>query len=163
MPWQVSPYIHLKDFPSAKGSYLLGLYLDTPTEMLFSKHGLVFLHSGTYLYFGSAHGSGGIQGRMRHHLREGIAPHWHIDWLRVKAVLGCVFFLASEKPLECNWFQQVDGQHDFRAPVAGFGSSDCKNGCKAHLLYRPGPCMPVHQLVHIETLGELGNGVQWEG
>ena len=42
----------------------------------------VILEPGYYLYCGSAHGSGGLKGRVTRHLTGSFKKFWHIDFLK---------------------------------------------------------------------------------
>jgi Uri superfamily endonuclease len=101
---------------------------------------------------------------MRHHLRVTDKPHWHVDWLRKMGELAFVYYKISSAPLECSWFQKFSTFTDFSMPVTGFGSSDCANGCQAHLLFTPlSNTRELRRSIESEIQGWERNGVQWEG
>ncbi len=58
--------------------------------------------------------------------------HWHIDYLLIHpAVMLTRIVLCSPDPTdECPIHQQTAGQ----VILTGFGASDCRAGCGAHLL-----------------------------
>jgi Uri superfamily endonuclease len=68
--------------PVAPGSYILILRADQAATISVGRLGDVPIVPGWYLYTGSALGTGGLHGRVRHHLRPVTRPHWHIDYLR---------------------------------------------------------------------------------
>jgi Uri superfamily endonuclease len=131
----------LSKFPSLPGTYALFLTLSAPTELTIGKLGTFAFSVGAYVYTGSARGPGGLDARMSHHLRPVQRPHWHIDYLRTKAVVtGGVYVVQEEvsagsTPLECAWSQLLLELPGASVPVAGFGASDCRSGCVAHLLH----------------------------
>ena len=73
--------------PSIPGTYALFLTLSVPAELTIGKLGAFAFPAGWYVYTGSARGPGGLQARLRHHLRPASRPHWHIDHLRTQAVV----------------------------------------------------------------------------
>lgn len=95
---------------------------------------------GLYIYLGSAAGPGGLRARLGRHLRGSDKQHWHIDHLRaVGSVIGfCAVhdqdLDSASTPVECRWSQALAGRTDTFVPLPGFGSSDCKAGCPAHLV-----------------------------
>lgn len=90
-----------------KGTYALVSSLDETTE--FAKVGRytgITLPAGYYVYFGSAHGSGGIQSRLAHHLRDNSAkPKWHLDYIRPAMTLLEAWVAYDRRELECLWAQ----------------------------------------------------------
>ena len=133
--------------PAVPGAYALHLVLYEPREIEAGRLGKAVLLPGNYLYFGSANGPGGIRARLGRHLRGGQRLHWHIDYLRACARVQTCFYLArsaqsqagkrSEARLECLWSQAIAVFPDAFVPFPGFGSSDCRAGCPAHLLAFP--------------------------
>jgi Uri superfamily endonuclease len=116
--------------PAARGAYLLDIRIDEPISALVGREVLV-VDAGRYLYAGSAHGSGGIRGRLGHHMRKGKAPHWHIDQLTEHA--DRIDALAFPDGDECALVAQLLATGEWMIPIPGFGSSDCRQ-CAAHLL-----------------------------
>jgi Uri superfamily endonuclease len=114
-----------------KGVYILTLNLTEQKEINIGKPGLALFKKGYYLYIGSAVGPGGIDGRLKHHLRISGKPHWHIDYLRKEASVAEVFCLQGEKELEHKVADKL--MKIFSIPVNKFGSSDCN--CSSHLFY----------------------------
>ena len=101
---------------------------------------------GVYVYCGSAHNPGGIRARLGRHLHSVRSnPHWHIDYLRRSAdVLGACWLNAQAvndrsdhtmpDSLECRWSQALIKIPSACIPMPGFGSSDCRSGCRSHLV-----------------------------
>lgn len=119
------------------GSYVLVLTLKRSRTLTIGRLGEVKLPAGEYAYAGSAFGSGGLRARLGRHLRGDGAKHWHIDTVRAVAeVRGC-FYTVSDTRLECAWSQALAATLGATIPVQGFGASDCRAGCAAHLIALP--------------------------
>lgn len=83
---------------------------------------------GRYVYTGSAKRN--LASRLaRHKIREK-KLRWHIDYLLQHQAATITRTLTSDRE-ECQWNQSLNGS----IPVPGFGASDCKAGCGAHLKY----------------------------
>ncbi len=121
-------------FPLAGGSYVLILRLENPLEISIGRLGQFGFLAALYVYCGSGLGSGGLRGRLRHHLNSRSSPHWHVDYLRPHCDILEVIFLEGEKRLECSWAQYFLTQPSAFVPAPGFGASDCRNSCPAHLI-----------------------------
>ena len=141
-------------FPVEKGSYALWLALEEAVCLPVGRLGMVDFPRGDYLYLGSARGSGGLRGRLGHHLQGLARPHWHIDYLRKAAAIRGVFYAVTVEPLECVWSKALSQVRGAQIPGAGFGSSDCRGGCPAHLV-----CFP-EGLVLADVLAVLVQGGQ---
>lgn len=125
-------------FPSAKGNYILVLWLAEQQSLRVGKLGEFAFQAGYYLYVGSAWGVGGLAARLKHHLKPQ-KLHWHIDYLRSVAQLQEIWFTLEEQNSEwdneCRWAAELAGLSQLSRPYRGFGSSDCR--CVAHLFYCP--------------------------
>lgn len=87
--------------------------------------------------------------------------HWHIDYLRAVAEVQALGYLVgsseaqSAQRLECQWSQAIASLPESTVPVPGFGASDCRSCCPAHLLatQKPeaaeGATFPDSKLQHI--------------
>lgn len=123
----------------AAGSYLLVITLPRDVSVRIGALGAHRLNEGTYLYVGSA--KRGIESRVERHrrlarLKRG-PSRWHIDFVlmdRHAAVTGSIPYPGIE---ECTLSRAVASVPGAGAPVAGFGSSDCTNGCRAHFYRLP--------------------------
>jgi len=106
---------------------------------------------GAYFYTGSARRA--IEARVRRHLRRSKRRRWHIDHLlgtagvRVDFVLICD---GDEVGGECGLHRRALSALGASTPHRGFGSSDCKGGCPAHLGRLKRACSAG------EVLGALG-------
>ena len=117
--------------PGGPGAYLLLLALGRPLALAIRGLPPAILPPGWYIYAGSARGPGGIRARLARHLRSGKRAHWHIDHLSEAAVARRGF--PAPAAGECTLLRALLARPGFRAPVPGFGSSDCR-GCASHLL-----------------------------
>lgn len=87
------------------------------------------LESGWYVYVGSA--MGGLEGRLRRHLRTRTAKHWHVDHLlSAGSVIDVQPVATTDGDAECRLSAAV-GRWPEAEPVPGFGSTDCS--CLTHL------------------------------
>ena len=128
--------------PVLPGSYALQLRLADQQELQVGRLGKFDFPPGEYVYIGSALGPGGLQARLNRHLRGCGRVHWHIDWLRAKALVTGYYFIISDSRFECVWSQALTNHPFVKVPAHGFGASDCReanNPCPAHLVgFKPG-------------------------
>ena len=119
------------DAPTLPGAYVLLVELPAALTVALSGKPATTLEAGRFLYCGSANGPGGIRARLARHMRVGKSIHWHVDRLtEAVAVLGAWVFPGGN---ECELVQCLS---HLTAPIAGFGSSDCRS-CFGHLLSWP--------------------------
>ncbi len=123
--------------PDESGSYVLVLKVNHSRVLTIGRLGEVKLPAGVMAYAGSAFGSGGLRARLGRHLRGDGARHWHIDYVRAVAKVQNCFYTVSDTRLECAWSQALAALPGATIPVPGFGSSDCRSGCGAHLIALP--------------------------
>ncbi|HBC87133.1 MAG TPA: DUF123 domain-containing protein [Lentisphaeria bacterium] len=113
-----------------KGIYILVVNLQNDSKIRIGSMGIIPFRKGTYAYVGSA--MGGLEARIRRHLRTRKKLHWHIDYLLKRAVVMKVLVKGtSSKSEECRTAGLL--QSFGAAAVEDFGSSDCK--CASHLFY----------------------------
>lgn len=113
---------------------MLRLVLEQRVEAIVGKLGEAVFEPGTYYYAGSALGSGGLCGRLCHHLSRHPKPHWHIDYiLPFMCIQGWIVEVGSERK-ECLWSQALLKVSGAFCPLPGFGASDCRLGCVSHLV-----------------------------
>jgi len=96
--------------------------------------GRVELSPGHLIYVGSALGSGGLAGRLRHHVGPLGRPRWHVDFLRSHVALIGVWWTSDTRRLEHAWAASLASAPEFSQARAGFGASDCR--CATHLFHR---------------------------
>lgn len=123
-------------WPAAPGTYLLALHAAEPVCVAIGRRGQFALSPGLYAYIGSAQGPGGLAARLARHLRADKRRHWHIDALTAALPIIVVGTAVATERLECAWVRHLLAE-GAQAPIPGFGSSDCRAGCPAHLLRLP--------------------------
>ena len=126
----------METLPSVSGTYALALRLADPLDLTIARR-RVLLPPGLYIYVGSAQGPGGLRARLGRHLRGDGRPRWHIDALRAVAEVVGWHVAVSPLRLECAWAQSLAHLPGAAIPVPGFGASDCRHGCPAHLVALP--------------------------
>ncbi len=119
--------------PALPGSYILILHNAADQSVQIGRLGQFELRIGYYCYVGSALGSGGLRGRLRHHLQTASRPRWQIDYLRRVTAPEQIWFIESEVRKEHLWVALLREVAGMRCPIPRFGASDCS--CEAHLLY----------------------------
>ncbi len=99
--------------------------------------GLPAVRRGPLRVRGSALGSGGVAARLNRHLKDEKRTHWHIDYFAAAArITGAAAAYGADRR-ECAWAQRLAALEGAKTPAAGFGSTDCRAGCRAHLLRLP--------------------------
>jgi len=131
----------IKDIPPLPGIYALHLRLPVPQTLAIGQLGERLFPAGEYIYIGSAQGPGGLRARLGRHLRGPARRRWHIDYLREMADPAGFWFQVmprdDENAPECAWVRAARVLPGAEVPFPGFGSSDCRSGCTAHLLWVP--------------------------
>jgi len=113
-----------------KGTYLFLFLLKEPLSITTKGGKQFFLPRGRYVYVGSAFGGGGVQSRLKRHLKREKSLHWHLDYVTTTDKWEFLGFIVFEgKKMECRLAQKLE-KLGFK-PIEGFGSSDCS--CKGHL------------------------------
>ena len=122
-----------ENMESKKGIYALIISIQQTICFPF-KSQCYCLEPGIYVYIGSAHGPGGVKGRVERHLRHEKKIKWHIDNITISpdAKIAGIVYASTENP-ECILTPKLE-KLGFTHPIPGFGSSDCKRGCRSHLL-----------------------------
>jgi Uri superfamily endonuclease len=118
--------------PRRPGCYVLWIDLETTFELACAVF-RTLLPAGRYAYCGSARGSGGIAARIGRHCRPEKKNHWHIDYLLQVADVAETWWTTDEAWTECMAVMALKSQGG-TFPMPGFGSSDCKKRCPAHLI-----------------------------
>lgn len=125
--------------PRRGGAYAVVLRVPEPVALPVPRPGGT-LPAGLYAYLGAANGPGGLRARLRRHIRGGRRRHWHLDYLRPAAEVIAV--AAQPGGSECAWTAALRHALEAYAPLARFGSSDCRR-CPAHLLRLPENTAPA--------------------
>lgn len=114
---------------TVKGTYVLLFQVVRPQVLRVGALGDIAFVAGHYAYVGSA--QGGLEARIRHHLRESKRKHWHIDYVLPSALLRAVWYEVGGKR-ECEVAAALEERC---TSVPGFGCSDCR--CPSHLFFAP--------------------------
>jgi Uri superfamily endonuclease len=109
-------------------TYQLQIELARPLRCAIGRLGTFDLPAGRYVYTGSAKRA--LEARIARHLRQDKTLRWHIDYLLAAPGVRVVE-VRRLRGRECALNRAVGG----RIPVTGFGASDCRAGCGAHLKY----------------------------
>ncbi|HSD60443.1 MAG TPA: GIY-YIG nuclease family protein [Burkholderiales bacterium] len=109
-------------------SYQLLLRLKRCAHLRIGRLGAFDFPAGRYLYTGSARHN--LEARIARHIRAAKRLHWHIDYLLCCAGVE-VLRVRRFRTEEC----AVNSRTRGTIPVPGFGASDCRAGCGAHLKY----------------------------
>ncbi len=127
--------INSDSIPTSKGTYLLFLSNTKSQKINIGKQGDFLFPSGLLVYVGSAFGSGGLRGRISHHLRVNRKCHWHIDYLLQKMPVYQVLYIENPSRLEHEWAMLLERIPELNIPMKRFGASDCQ--CASHLFHIP--------------------------
>ena len=113
-----------------QGVYILVMELRKNSPMRIGSLGIIDFRKGFYAYTGSA--MGGLEQRIKRHLRKEKKLHWHIDYLLQEAEIKEIQIKETDsKQDECKTAFAL--AQDGGAGIINFGSSDCN--CKSHLFY----------------------------
>lgn len=139
------------------GVYLLVLNFPRPLTLRIGALGRRGLAPGWYVYAGSARRN--LRQRVARHMARAKRRRWHIDSLTTAAgVKRLGALLVAERAFaECALNLAAGQLIGGETAVAGFGASDCRAGCPAHLWYTPEQVTPAG----IARGLELEKG-QWE-
>ncbi len=119
------------------GVYRLWIDLGAAVRIRVGRLGTVDLPAGRYVYVGSARRN--LRARLERHRRKEKALRWHIDYLlsRPEANMREIDIRPWRKGAECRWAIQTRREGG-EVILKGFGASDCRSGCGAHLFRMPG-------------------------
>jgi len=130
--------VSLRTLPT-KGVYTLIIFLNKELSIKVHKLGSFTFPKGYYAYTGSAVGNGAVnlRRRVKRHLKNRKVKHWHIDFLLSNTNATIVAIVAAESGVnrECQANNAIRNLEGATVPVIGFGSSDCKQNCKSHLVH----------------------------
>jgi Uri superfamily endonuclease len=107
-------------------TYQLVIEVARPVRCAIGRLGAFTFPAGRYVYTGSARRN--LEARIARHLRAHKTLHWHIDYLLAAPGVRIVAVIHSRRP-ECALNRAGRG----RIVAPGFGASDCRAGCGAHL------------------------------
>lgn len=130
---------------SDQGAYLIYLLLTHAVSLSIGSLGHVVLPAGKYVYVGSARR--GIDARLARHKRladtKSGKPHWHIDYLLLNPCVEWIGGKSFSACQECSLSRRVAALKEASVPVAKFGATDCRSGCRAHLYRLAGISHPL--------------------
>lgn len=109
-------------------SYQLLIDVSQPLRCTIGRLGEFDFPAGCYVYTGSARRN--LDARIARHIRREKVLSWHIDYLLTSEGVHVVEVLRSRRS-ECALNRASCG----RILVVGFGASDCRADCGAHLKY----------------------------
>ena len=110
-------------------SYQLLIELPAPVRCTIGRLGTFDFPAGRYVYTGSAQRA--FEARIGRHVAGAVNRHWHIDYLLAAPGARVVEVVRSRRA-EC----ALNGTTPGLVIVPGFGSSDCRAGCGAHLKFQ---------------------------
>lgn len=127
----------LKKIPAKPGIYTLIIDKSIPEKIQVGKLGLFFFPKGFYSYTGSAFGKSqfNLQDRIKYHLKLKRRLHWHVDYLlsSKEAKIKQIILAETKSFPECSISKNIEKLKIVKISSKGFGSSDCKSLCQAHL------------------------------
>ena len=107
-------------------TYQLQIEVARPVSCAIGRLGTFDFPAGRYVYTGSAKRA--LEARIARHLRHHKTLRWHIDYLLAAPGVRVTGVVRSRRA-ECAENRTVRGS----IPAPGFGASDCRAGCGAHL------------------------------
>lgn len=123
--------------PENEGIYIIVFQLKRCARLRIGELGEKEFLPGLYFYCGSAKGPGGLKRRIVRHLTKNTPRFWHIDYFKYVAKPRQVWFIEQTIWTECDLVQALRDKAGLSIALAGFGASDCKARCGAHLLFAP--------------------------
>jgi sugar fermentation stimulation protein A len=146
------------------GLYVFLMRLRTADFIQVGALGRFHFAAGWYLYVGSA--SRALHKRVERHWSLKKKVRWHMDYLSTaldSEPVGAVLVPADAGLTECELNRLVQYQIGGTVLAPGFGASDCRAGCPAHLWFSQ---MPVSLLavaqVHPRAAVLLPGAGIWE-
>jgi len=118
------------------GVYQLHLRLSGRVRIRVGRLGRCTFPAGRYVYTGRA--ARHLPARVRRHVRGARRRRWHIDYLLAHRAVRIekVVLAAGRAAAECAVNRRLGRAG--RCIVRGFGASDCRAGCAAHLWWLGG-------------------------
>ncbi len=146
------------------GLYVFLMRLTEPQSVQVGALGLFEFPEGWYLYTGRA--KRGLAKRVERHWTLKQKLRWHIDYLATAAgsePVGAIVIPESAGISECFLNQLIGQKFGGQVPAPGFGASDCRNGCPAHLYFSRAPVSLLAMAqVHPEAAVLIPQAGIWE-
>ncbi len=138
------------------GLYVLVIEVAKPVRVRVGALGEFDFVAGRYVYTGSARRN--LRGRVARHRMRAKRKRWHMDYLTSHPAARVVdaILLPGTARSECEVNTMVRRAIAGSAPVRGFGASDCRAGCEAHLWLAGRPVAPGELQGRIEAFGPTG-------
>lgn len=116
------------------GAYALILKIEKNLKITTGILGKVTVPAGWFLYAGRA--SRGFSKRLERHRQRQKIVHWHIDYLTTlsQVTIHDILILPENPERECEIIRKCLDYPFVQVPIIRFGSSDCTEGCPAHLV-----------------------------
>ena len=126
-------YRSLDEIEGNSGAYVLWFWLKKESFVEYRPGQNSNFPQGLYSYVGrdSRH----LKSRLKRHWQTKKKRHWHIDWLLSGENFEIleIWIFRNHPEWECTVNQALEAQSGAKIPAEGFGASDCKSGCRAHL------------------------------
>ena len=123
----------------AKGVYTLLIFVPEEICLNVGSLGMQRFPKGYYAYTGSALGRGAssLNIRVQRHSRKAKTKFWHIDYLLAHedVLITSVLTAQTDENMECETNSRIKHGLDAEILIEGFGSSDCRQNCRSHLLF----------------------------
>jgi len=97
--------------------------------------GVIKFPRGYYIYTGRDRKN--VDKRIQRHMKKGKRCRWHVDYLTSPCHVKFVDFVihTASADYECKINKRISGLPGASIITPGFGSSDCRDSCGAHLIY----------------------------
>jgi len=118
------------DAPALPGAYVLVIALDQPLIVTAPKMRATCCRPAA-ISIAVRRGPGGLRARLSRHMRSPKSIRWHVDRLPETGRVDGAFVFPDGN--ECALVARLS---HLDAPIAGFGSTDCRR-CRSHLLAWP--------------------------
>jgi Uri superfamily endonuclease len=124
----------LKNNYPDSGTYQLQIFVQSGFSISVGAIGIVKFKPGKYIYTGRA--SKNLKQRVIRHCKKDKQIRWHIDYLTSSpdVIVQSVTIISQDPNKECEVNQAIEKLAGSVIPKNGFGSSDCRSGCKSHLV-----------------------------
>ena len=127
----------IESLKGVAGTYALLIELTEDRIIKIGKAGSARFPRGYYIYVGSALGrtATSLGWRLARYSIVLSRKKWHIDYLLadISAKISQIEYSDSVSRSECKISQVISSKEWAEVPMRGFGASDCREGCPAHL------------------------------
>jgi Uri superfamily endonuclease len=121
--------------PALPGSYVIAGGVAGKNNLDHKRWSGTAIPEGVYFYCGSARGTGGLRARICRHLNQTASKFWHFDYLKPYLLVEKLWWICTEKNLECDFVCSLLSIKGASIPLSGFGASDCTRNCDSHLVF----------------------------